>query len=462
MSEQQFSVELMNPADVILDDNVRTQAKPSAELVESIRTQGVLAPVIAHRDMLGQVMVTDGQLRVLAAREVLCEKIPVLVGPPPGSAENRIMEQLALNEAREQMRASDVAAAVEQLSLFGVEASTIARRIGRKREDVENLQKFAKAKKVKGVADSAPVMDTVQMAKLAELSGNPFCTDAFLEKVEKDLADGVVPNAVLRTLESSVSEESLIQPVEAKLREEGHSTIRFSEAGSESAALKNLTEADGSAIDSKAHAEACPGHVMLIQASYEGMNRVFKGVPACVNFRSHGHKLRWEAVSPSSLDEVQRAQWEREQKEKAEKEERRAAFKYEWKQCEDHREEFVKGLLCKQPAGFLETVLWRAMPNAGGAWDLANPKELLSAAGLLPVEVSAKTWASTHIKNVKMALYAGALQAVLEDLTFVPTKHTAAYVRETLRFMVGCGYEPLPVEEQFIESFDNAHEELFL
>lgn len=460
--EDVLAIERLSPDVLVLDENVRTRAKPPVELVESIRAQGVLAPVIAHRDMLGQVVVTDGQLRVLAAREVKCERIPVLIGPAPGSAENRIMEQLSLNEARVKMSTSDVAQAVQQLSLFGVEASTIARRIGRKREDVESLQKLAKAKDAQALVDAVPGLDTVQLAELAQLAANPLCTEEMLAKAEEALNENVSVSGVLRMLASDVRTEALCRPVEEEWKEKGFPVVRWSEREENDALLSGLTEASGEALDAEKHT-ACPGHIIVVYPVHMDGERAYEARPGCREFRAHGHKYQWETAAPASLSPSERAQYEKAQKEKAEREERRAEFRNDWREGAGHRLEFAKSLLRQQPAGFLESILWWAMPEEqDDHWGLANPEELLAGCGFLPKEVSVKGWAAAHIKNAKLALYAGALQDILDLFRSVPSKYNAREYREHFRLLVGFGYELLPVDEQFIEAFDKGREELFL
>ncbi len=53
--------------------------KPSSELIESVRSYGVLSPVLVGHDKFGNVKVVDGIRRVKAAHEVGIGRIPVIM-----------------------------------------------------------------------------------------------------------------------------------------------------------------------------------------------------------------------------------------------------------------------------------------------------------------------------------------------------------------------------------------------
>ncbi|WP_258045884.1 ParB/RepB/Spo0J family partition protein [Leifsonia shinshuensis] len=94
--------------------------------MQSIKENGVLTPVLAHRDSDGQVTVRAGQRRVFAAREAGLTTIPVYLVDAHGVAAERIVQQMVENDQRETLTDSDRAAAFQ-----GYEWHT--RRLGRQR-----------------------------------------------------------------------------------------------------------------------------------------------------------------------------------------------------------------------------------------------------------------------------------------------------------------------------------------
>ena len=123
----------LDPAELVLDDNVRTDPVLGKDFIESI-VPGIRLPLYAVRDADGTVKVRDGQRRMLAAREAALASIPVYVVPADAvesddaeRTRRRIIDQVIANEARAYLKVSEKAAAVEQLSLTGLSATKIAK-----------------------------------------------------------------------------------------------------------------------------------------------------------------------------------------------------------------------------------------------------------------------------------------------------------------------------------------------
>ncbi|ETD30945.1 ParB N-terminal domain-containing protein [Williamsia sp. D3] len=120
-----------NPAEVVIDDNVRTDATLDKAFVASIAARGVLLPVLATRDADGTLRVRDGQLRTLAAREAELSSIPVYVisteAADDAATIERISDQLQTNEQRTQLNNTDRATAFQQLLDLGLSRTKIAK-----------------------------------------------------------------------------------------------------------------------------------------------------------------------------------------------------------------------------------------------------------------------------------------------------------------------------------------------
>ena len=129
-----------DPTTVVIDGNVRvvnTDSPDFTDLVESIKTHGVLTPCRGYRDDDGTIHITEGQRRTLAATQAKTN-LPVYLAADADAAEaDRILAQLAENDHRATIAASDRVTAYEQLSLLGVSPAQIAKRTRRNRAEVD-------------------------------------------------------------------------------------------------------------------------------------------------------------------------------------------------------------------------------------------------------------------------------------------------------------------------------------
>ncbi|MEW1812516.1 ParB/RepB/Spo0J family partition protein [Pseudarthrobacter phenanthrenivorans] len=133
-------LEMLDPATLTVDVNVRKDAALTPDFVASIREHGVMEPVIAHRKDDGTVHVLMGQRRTRAAVEAERPLIPVMIIESPEEAE-RIVTQVVENIQRAELTEADEADAYHQLSLIGVSAAAIAKKTGRTRSSVESALK---------------------------------------------------------------------------------------------------------------------------------------------------------------------------------------------------------------------------------------------------------------------------------------------------------------------------------
>ena len=134
------TLEMLDPATLTVDINVRKDAALTADFVASIKEHGVMEPVIAHRKDDGAVHVLMGQRRTRAAVEAERPLIPVLLIDSPEEAE-RIVTQVVENIQRAELTEADEADAYHQLSLIGVPAAAIAKKTGRTKDKVESALK---------------------------------------------------------------------------------------------------------------------------------------------------------------------------------------------------------------------------------------------------------------------------------------------------------------------------------
>lgn len=131
------TLEMLDPATLTVDVNVRKDAALTPDFIASIKEHGVMEPVIAHRRDDGTVHVLMGQRRTRAAVEAARPLIPVMIIDSPEEAE-RIVTQVVENIQRAELTEAD---AYHQLSLIGVSAAAIAKKTGRTKTTVESALK---------------------------------------------------------------------------------------------------------------------------------------------------------------------------------------------------------------------------------------------------------------------------------------------------------------------------------
>ncbi|KQQ18686.1 hypothetical protein ASF48_17345 [Rathayibacter sp. Leaf299] len=131
------TIEHIDPAALVIEQNVRTSAPLTKEFIDSIRQSGILSPVLGRRDEHGNVIVRAGQRRTLASREIGLATIPVYVVDGDDKTAERIVQQIIENDQRADLSTADRTAAWAQLSFEGLSPATIAKRTGTKAATVK-------------------------------------------------------------------------------------------------------------------------------------------------------------------------------------------------------------------------------------------------------------------------------------------------------------------------------------
>lgn len=111
--------ELVNPNELLLEDNVRTTVDLDEGFVRSIKENGVLTAVLAHRNPEGALVVRAGQRRTLAARKAGVATVPVQVVDGDEQTSTRIIEQMVENDQREDLTGPERVEAFKQLEFEG-------------------------------------------------------------------------------------------------------------------------------------------------------------------------------------------------------------------------------------------------------------------------------------------------------------------------------------------------------
>ncbi|MFF9563915.1 ParB/RepB/Spo0J family partition protein [Leifsonia sp. NPDC014704] len=131
------TIEHLDPHSLTIETNVRPTAPITPAFVQSIKENGVLTPILGHRNNDDTVTVRAGQRRVFAAREAGLMSIPVYIVHADEETTERIVQQMVENDQREALTDRDRATAFQQLAFEGLSVTAIARRTGTKQKEVK-------------------------------------------------------------------------------------------------------------------------------------------------------------------------------------------------------------------------------------------------------------------------------------------------------------------------------------
>jgi len=163
----------LDPATLGVDDQVRADATPSDDLVESVRRMGVLQPPTVYWDVeREQHIVVIGHRRVGAAITAELSSIQVLVRDAAEAKDAlRLEQQLVENERRQGLTQADIARGYKDLSLFGLRPEDIAVAVSEKPARVTAAIKAMDSEGSR--AALAHGIDLEQAALLAEFEDHP-------------------------------------------------------------------------------------------------------------------------------------------------------------------------------------------------------------------------------------------------------------------------------------------------
>jgi ParB family chromosome partitioning protein len=171
---EDVAVRSVDPASLLIDANVRLDARVDADFVASVRDLGVLVPIVAVRTLDGDLRVRFGHRRTIAATEAGCSVVPVVMvaderTDDAGQVE-RLVTQWAENEHRAGLTTAERVGVIARLSAFGVSAAEIAKRTRAPRSQVEAALAVAGSELAAAAAAVryGDFLDLVQAAVVAE------------------------------------------------------------------------------------------------------------------------------------------------------------------------------------------------------------------------------------------------------------------------------------------------------
>ena len=99
------AVRSVDPASLLIDVNVRLNARVDADFVASIRDLGVLVPIVAVRTLDGDLRVRFGHRRTIAATHAGRSVVPVVVVADEATDDAAEVERLVTQWAENEHRA---------------------------------------------------------------------------------------------------------------------------------------------------------------------------------------------------------------------------------------------------------------------------------------------------------------------------------------------------------------------
>jgi ParB family chromosome partitioning protein len=458
---------LDNAATLIFAANVRVDARLDAGFVASVREQGVLQPIMAHRDGEGDLVVRFGHRRTLAAIEAGRAQVPVYVlthptagdGAAEGRAEGvgeveRVVEQLAENHHRAGLTAAEDAAAFLQLEAFGLTPSQIAKRTHRSKTDITAGLAVAKSELASKASARWEFLTLEQSAVPAEFAAN---TQAVTDLVAAAKAGGFAQ--VTQRLRDDRDDTAAYEAMAAELTAAGTVVIERQGFSYPGARLDNI------GIDPADHT-ACSGHAAFLisrwarAADADEPRPGWAAVYVCLDAEANGHQ---RASRPA------RAEGERRQMSEEEKAERARVIEgnKDWRAATTVRRAWLATFAQRKtpPKGverFVLTCLLAGDHEIRTAMEQRHPR-LREALGV--PEAEGQQWErggreiaalieqmSTATAKRQLVVLAAVLLAAWEDRTSVQTwRHTTPDVQRYLGAMIEWGYDAGPLERGLID-----------
>lgn len=443
----QPNLRMIDPKALIIDTNVRLDAKADKSLISSIKQHGVLQAITGHTDEDGAVHVRMGQRRTLAAIEAGREEVPVMVLPAEATADEaaRIIEQMAENDHRTAISDNDRRAAVDALTGLGLSAAQIQRRTNRPKAEVAAAISVNESETAReGVETAALTLE--QGAVLAEFEDDEAAVESLMDAAAQ--GRGFAHRA--QQLRDGRARQAIQEAQEDELRAKRVTvlTLHHGEAeGSPNAKqLHSLVNADDrSEVRAEDH-DTCKGHAAAVRV----VNTFNDDEPwrtivtyYCIDPKECGHVDRYADPAKRKADEMTETEREQAKAERREVIDNNKA----WASAEIVRREWVAQWLTrktapKDAAPFVAKALTSTWKGADVTHHAVT--EVLGAFG---VDASAEAVEKASAARAMVLILARVLAAYERqtDRSDWRTPHTCT--RDYLTFLAAQGYDLSEVEQ---------------
>lgn len=437
------TLEHIDPATLVVAQNVRATVTLDEEFLASIRANGVLVPIVASRTADGAISVQYGQRRTLAAKEVGLENVPVYL-VPVDEADNaeRIVRQLVENDQRADITQAERLDAWKALELEGLSATAIAKRTGTKRATIKTgLTVAASDTGTRLIGEVGLTLD--QAAILLEFEDSPETVDELTRSATEE--PEYFPHAVQRARDDRASAQAREAGEQAEAAK-GHRILSERPGWSEDrpARLRQVHDADGNAVDADA-IQGKEGVAVYVTGQRDGTHSVtyYLDDPAALGYTAPAESSHSQSSSGPMTDE-----------QKAERKTLIANNK-DWDASETVRREWLATFLSRKtlPKDTAQ-VIARALTGSRHAVSTALSQGNSLAVNLLTIETEAGSYGDpfsdyldahpTKAQHVTLAITLGGMEENTSRNSWrYPDARTARYFQT----LAAWGYTLSPVEK---------------
>jgi ParB family chromosome partitioning protein len=286
-------VQYVDPREVVIKANVRTEVNLTREFVASIKRHGVIVPVIGHPGEDGRVTVEEGQRRILGAIEAERFEVPAYIVPASDTEAIRIIRQLIANDQRQELTEGERAAAWKQLELDGLTVTAIARELSEKPKRVKaGLAVVGSEVATNAVTEHQLTLD--QALVLIEFEDDPTLVKALQDTARRN-PDGFTHYAQ-RLRDQRATERQIASLIEG-FTARGIRVIDWPGWDDKTtAAVEDLQDTNGKPLtmDGDDSYEGRPGHAVAVRESWRGVEFGH----FVTDFRTHGLRKTTSTGAP--------------------------------------------------------------------------------------------------------------------------------------------------------------------
>lgn len=384
----------VDPRDLSVDMNVRTDARVDDNLVASVKELGILQPpMITKTDDGYQVIL--GQRRTLAAVQAGLTKIPAYLVDAPEAEAARIVDQLTENDQRQPLTEAERLGGYKQLALFGLKPREIAKRLHRPKAETDRYIKVLNSTTATEALATQPItLDDAEA--LAEFDNEPEVQAELTKAIEAGRFSTELNKARQRR-----EARTKIQEAEANLAAANIRIINETLAWNQRLTELASPDTPTVALTPDTHAE-CPGSVAYIHHDYWIAGDI---VYYCEDPTTHGHIRKQYGTATLTPEEIAR----REAAETA-----RAKLKALSNEAKNARAEFITQKLTatKPPADHL-----MLFARTIAQWEIYDSNLFTGAAllGITATEPDEILDALNRATRLQLVLPAAIALSVLED-----------------------------------------------
>ena len=283
----------------LAEDNLRTideTEEEFTELVDSIRSVGVLQPVVVTANDDGSYTLVDGHRRRVASERAEQSVIPAVIRTMTDA--ERVEAMLVTALQRRDLKPTEEATGYYRLIEMGMDQKDLAQRIGRSSKHVSSRLALLELPR--------PILDKIDAGQVP-LSAAPALRTMVTEGIPEDDILGVAESAAQGRNAEQMAEnvigafkrDALIEEIRAKTEERG---LKFHLHSGYGGLPQGIDTLNSLGIDSKVHRKLdCHGIVL-----YANPGQKPKPEEAC--FDSGSHKRKGSEVKAAGVDEKAAAQ----------------------------------------------------------------------------------------------------------------------------------------------------------